>query len=144
MRSAIETAGLDKNKVFSQLKDLQTNLDNLERAKSAAENRVRALEQQLKTVTMELEEQRSIRIDLERQLNKLKEDGGEWRKRYENEARLRIEDVDNLKKKFGVQVSSNVTNYILFLLEFLAVKYIRNQSFSKEEKGCILISDGYF
>ncbi len=119
MRSAIETAGLDKNKVFSQLKDLQTNLDNLERAKSAAENRVRALEQQLKTVTMELEEQRSIRIDLERQLNKLKEDGGEWRKRYENEARLRIEDVDNLKKKFGVQVSSNVTNYILCFFKIL-------------------------
>ncbi len=45
------------------------------------------------------------RIDLERQLNKLKEDGGEWRKRYENEARLRIEDVDNLKKRFGVQIA---------------------------------------
>ena len=59
----------------------------------------------MKTVTMELEEQRSIRIDLERQLNKLKEDGGEWRKRYENEARLRIEDIDNLKKKFSVQIA---------------------------------------
>lgn len=105
MRHAIETAGLDKNKVASQLKDLQTNLDNLERAKAGAENRVRALEQQLKTITVELEEQRTIRIELERQLNKLKEDGGEWRKRYENEARLRIEDVDNLKKKFGVQIA---------------------------------------
>ena len=41
MRHAIETAGLDKNKVFSQLKDLQTNLDNLERAKSSAENRLK-------------------------------------------------------------------------------------------------------
>lgn len=105
MRHAIETAGLDKNKVASQLKDLQTNLDNLERAKGGAENRVRALEHQLKTITMELEEQRTIRIELEHQLNKLKEDGGEWRKRYENEARLRIEDVDNLKKKFGVQIA---------------------------------------
>ena len=54
---------------------------------------------------MELEEQRSIRIELERQLNKLKEDGGEWKKRYENEARLRIEDIDNLKKKFSVQIA---------------------------------------
>ena len=59
----------------------------------------------MKTISMELEEQRSIRIELERQLNKLKEDGGEWRKRYENEARLRIEDIDNLKKKFSVQIA---------------------------------------
>ena len=66
---------------------------------------MRALEQQLKTISMELEEQRSIRIELERQLNKLKEDGGEWRKRYENEARLRIEDIDNLKKRFSVQIA---------------------------------------
>jgi len=63
MRHAIETAGLDKNKYASQLKDLQSNLDNLERAKSSAENRVRALEQQLKTITVELEEQRSIRSE---------------------------------------------------------------------------------
>jgi chromosome segregation ATPase len=110
MRHAIETAGLDKNKVAGQLKDLQANLDNLDRAKGAAENRVRALEQQLKTITLELEEQRTLRIELERQLNKLKEDGGEWRKRYENEARLRIEDIDILKKKFGVQVRTNQNN----------------------------------
>jgi chromosome segregation ATPase len=104
MKQAIETAGFDKNKVASQLKELHAKLDSLESAKGAAEGRVKALEKQLKAITVELEEQRAIRIDLERQLNKLKEDGGEWRKRYENEARLRIEDIDNLKKKFGVQV----------------------------------------
>ena len=108
-----------QNKVASQLKDLQTNLDNLERAKSGAENRVRALEQQLKTITLELEEQRALRIDLERQLTKLKEDGGEWRKRYENEARLRSEDVDNLKKKFGVQVRWTVQLHSTFKFAFI-------------------------
>jgi len=104
LRLAIETAGLDKNKVAGQLKDMQTTMDNLERARFSAENRVKAVEQQLKTVTLELEEQHTIRVDLENQLARLKEDGGDWRKKYENEAKLRVEDVDELKKRFAIQI----------------------------------------
>merc|ERR1719192_2964956 len=55
MKQAIEMAGLDKNKVASQLKDFQANLDNMGRAKSAAENKVRSLEQHIKTLTIEIE-----------------------------------------------------------------------------------------
>merc|ERR1712088_740607 len=47
MKLAIETAGLDKNKVSGQLKDLQSNLDNLTRAKNTAESKVKTLEQHI-------------------------------------------------------------------------------------------------
>ncbi len=40
MKHAIECAGLDKNKVASQLKELQANLDNVSRLKHTAESRV--------------------------------------------------------------------------------------------------------
>merc|ERR1712226_721681 len=103
MRMAIETAGLDKNKVASQLKELQVTIDNLSRQKQQAETRVVNIEQQPKTVSIELEEHREIRRELERQIAQWKEDGGGWKKKYENEARLRIEDVDMLKKKLGAQ-----------------------------------------
>lgn len=82
MRHAIETAGLDKNKIASQLKEMQSNLDNMSRLKHTAESRVHAVEQQLKTVSIELQEQKEMRIELERQIIKWKEDGGDWKKRY--------------------------------------------------------------
>merc|ERR1712038_1891093 len=34
-----------------------------------------------------------------------KQENGDWKKKYENEARLRVEDVDALKKKFTVEVN---------------------------------------
>ena len=104
-KHAIDAAGLDKNKVASQLKELQSNVDNISRQKHTAESRVHALEQQLKTITIELAEQRDMRVELERHVIKWKEEGADWKKRYENEARLRIEDVDALKKKYGAQVA---------------------------------------
>merc|ERR1719411_782671 len=47
MKLAIETAGLDKNKVAGQLKDLQANLDMLTKAKNTAETKVQTLQQQV-------------------------------------------------------------------------------------------------
>ena len=110
MKHAIECAGLDKNKVASQLKELQSNLDNVSRMKHTAESRVHALEQQIKTMTLEVQEQREMRSELERHVIKWKEEGADWKKRYENEARLRIEDVDMLKKKFGAQIADLQVN----------------------------------
>ncbi len=66
---------------------------------------LQALEQHIKSVTLEVQEQREMRTELERHVIKWKEEGADWKKRYENEARLRIEDVDMLKKKFGAQIA---------------------------------------
>ena len=104
-KHSIEAAGLDKNRVASQLKDLQSSLDNVSRQKSQAESRVVSIEQHLKSVTVELQEHKEMRAELERQLMKWKDECMDWKKRYENEARLRIEDVDTLKKKFGAQIA---------------------------------------
>merc|ERR1712226_1027900 len=84
MKLAIETAGLDKNKVVSQLKDLQDKLDGLNRAKNSAETKVQTLQQQIKTLAIECEEHREIRMDLERTVIKMKEECGDWKKKYDN------------------------------------------------------------
>lgn len=104
-KHAIEAAGLDKNRIGNQLKDLQSNLDNVSRQKSQAESRVVSIEQHMKSINIELQEHKEMRMELERQLIKWKDECMDWKKRYENEARLRIEDVDTLKKKFGVQIA---------------------------------------
>lgn len=63
------------------------------------------MEQHIKTISIELQEHKDMRLELERQIMKWKEECIDWKKRYENEARLRIEDVDALKKKFGAQIA---------------------------------------
>merc|ERR1711936_487747 len=77
MKLAIETAGLDKNKVAGQLKDLQANLDMLTKAKNTAETKVKTFEQQIKTLHIESEELRSIRVDLEKTVLKMKEESAD-------------------------------------------------------------------
>merc|ERR1712018_608438 len=111
MKLAIETAGLDKNKVAGQLKDLQDKLDGLNRAKNTAETKVQTLQQQIKTLTIECEEHREIRMDLERTVVKMKEECGDWKKKYDNECKLHIDDVEALKKKFMQQVNQLTDSY---------------------------------
>merc|ERR1712141_407332 len=111
MKLAIETAGLDKNKVAGQLKDLQSSLDNLNRAKNTAETKVKTLEQHIKTLTIGCEEHREIRLDLERTVVKMKEECGDWKKKYDMECKLHIDDVEALKKKFMQQVNQLTDSY---------------------------------
>jgi len=105
LRLTLETANHDKARFLHQVKDLQTKVDTLERVRAAAESHAHGIDHQLKVITGELNEEHHLRIELERQLAKLKEDGGEWRKRFENESRLHVEDVEDHKKKFGHQIS---------------------------------------
>ncbi len=138
MKHAIECAGLDKNKVASQLKELQSNLDNVSRMKHTAESRVQALEQQIKSMTLEVQEQREMRVEMERQVGKWRDEGADWKKRYENEARLRIEDVDALKKKFGAQVA-NLQDQLDQVLRKL--KEVETQKGRLQQEVQVLIHD---
>jgi DNA repair ATPase RecN len=79
--------------------------DRIALSVTQAESRVQSVEQSMKTVHIQLEEMKSVRIDMERQIIMWKDDCGNWKKKYENVARLRIEDVDSLKKRFTVQVA---------------------------------------
>merc|ERR1712083_67041 len=103
--------GLDKNKVAGQLKDLQANLDMLTKAKNTAETKVKTFEQQIKTLHIESEELRSIRVDLEKTVLKMKEESADWKKKYDNECKLHIDDVEALKKKFMTQVTQLTDSY---------------------------------
>eukprot|EP00091_Calanus_sinicus_P019603 TRINITY_DN497_c0_g2_i5.p1 TRINITY_DN497_c0_g2~~TRINITY_DN497_c0_g2_i5.p1 ORF type:complete len:710 (+),score=295.70 TRINITY_DN497_c0_g2_i5:32-2161(+) len=105
MKLAIEHAGMDKNKFAAQLDELRRAADNEARNRNAAETKITSLERNIKTLTVEIEELRSIKINLEGSIEKWKQENGDWKKKYENEARLRVEDVDALKKKFTMEVN---------------------------------------
>merc|ERR1739844_780894 len=106
MKLAIEHAGMDKNKFAAQLDELRRAADNEARNRNAAETKITSLERQIKTLMVEIEELRSIKINLEGSIEKWKQENADWKKKYENEARLRVEETDALKKKYTLEINS--------------------------------------
>jgi len=115
MKLAIEHAGMDKNKFSMQLEELRRAADNETRSRNAAETKISTLERNIKTLTVEIEELRAIKVQLEQQVDKWRLDNADWKKKYESEARLRVEEVDALKKKFTIEV--NGLNDMIHALE---------------------------
>jgi len=105
MKLAIEHAGMDKNKFSIQLEELRRAADNETRSRNAAETKISTLERNIKTLTVEIEELRALKIQLEGQVDKWRLDNADWKKKYESEARLRVEEVDAIKKKFTIEVN---------------------------------------
>merc|ERR1712126_718171 len=106
MKLAIEHAGMDKNKFTTQLEELRRAADTESRNRNAAETKITALERNIKVLTVEIEELRQIKINLEASITKWQAEDADWKKKYENEARLRVEEVDALKKKFHLELTS--------------------------------------
>merc|ERR1712021_216991 len=102
---AMEHAGMDKNKFASQLDELRRTADNEQRARNAAETKIATLERNIKQYSVEIEELRQIKINLEGTIVKWQAENADWKKKYENEARLRVEETDALKKKFTIGIN---------------------------------------
>merc|ERR1712128_54203 len=103
---AMEHAGMDKNKFASQLDELRKAADNEQRARNAAETKIATLERNIKQYSVEIEELRQIKINLEGSIGKWQAENADWKKKYENEARLPVEEGDALKKKFTVEITT--------------------------------------
>lgn len=115
LKLAIEHAGMDKNKFAAQLDDLRKAADDQARGRNAAETKIKSLEQTIKTLTVQIEEFRSIKLNLEATCDKWKQENNGWKLKYENEARLRVEEVDAYKKKLTIEVTQ--LNDIIHTLE---------------------------
>merc|ERR1719471_123159 len=99
MKLSLEHAGLDKNKFATQLDELRRAADNEARNVNAANTKIQSLERTIKTLNVEIEELRQLKVTLEGSI-------AEWKKKYENENRLRVEETDALKKKMTMEVNS--------------------------------------
>merc|ERR1712051_37802 len=99
MKLSLEHAGLDKNKFATQLDELRRAADNEARNVNAGNTKIQSLERTIKTLNVEIEELRQLKITLEGSIAKWQQENADWKKKYENEAKLRIDDVEGLKKK---------------------------------------------
>merc|ERR1719340_497554 len=104
MKLAIETSGLDKNKLAGQIKDLQDNIQALTRVKMSAETAIKNLEVKIKEITIKYEEERALRIDLEKGVGEFRDEAKEWKNKYENEVHVHAINLDDLKKSTGRQI----------------------------------------
>merc|ERR1712088_1255056 len=110
MKLAIEHAGMDKNKFATQMEELRRAADQETRNRNAAETKITSLERNIKTLMVEIEELRQVKINLEGSISKWQAENADWKKKYENEARLRVEEGDALKKKFTLEITSLTDN----------------------------------
>merc|ERR1719238_208324 len=110
MKLAIEHAGMDKNKFATQMEELRRAADQETRNRNAAETKITSLERNIKTLMVEIEELRQVKINLEGSISKWQAENADWKKKYENEARLRVEEGDALKKKFTVEITGLTDN----------------------------------
>merc|ERR1740129_1143604 len=106
MKLSLEHAGLDKNKFATQLDELRRAADNEARNVNAANTKIQGLERTIKTLTVEIEELRSLKVTLEGSIAKWQAENADWKKKYENENRLRVEETDALKKKMTLEVNA--------------------------------------
>merc|ERR1711902_401014 len=68
--------------------------------------KIQSLERTIKTLNVEIEELRSLKVNLEGSIAKWQQENADWKKKYENENRLRVEETDALKKKMTMEVNS--------------------------------------
>merc|ERR1719208_575954 len=106
MKLSLEHAGLDKNKFATQLDELRRAADNEARNVNAANTKIQSLERTIKTLNVEIEELRQLKVTLEGSIAKWQQENADWKKKYENENRLRVEETDALKKKMTIEVNS--------------------------------------
>merc|ERR1719464_1741392 len=106
MKLSLEHAGLDKNKFATQLDELRRAADQETRNRNAAETKITSLERNIKTLMVEIEELRSLKVTLEGSIAKWQAENADWKKKYENENRLRVEETDALKKKMTLEVNA--------------------------------------
>merc|ERR1712001_258334 len=95
MKLAIETSGLDKNKLAGQIKDLMDNVQALTRVKMSAETTIKNLEVKIREITIKYEEERNIRIDLEKGVGKFRDEAKEWKNKYDNEVHVHAMNLDD-------------------------------------------------
>merc|ERR550532_2400577 len=86
--------------------ELRRAADQETRNRNAAETKITTLERNIKTLMVEIEELRQVKINLEGSISKWQAENADWKKKYENEARLRVEEGDALKKKFTMEITS--------------------------------------
>merc|ERR1711971_1287250 len=96
MKLSLEHAGLDKNKFATQLDELRRAADNEARNVNAANTKIQGLERTI----------RSLKVTLEGSIAKWQAENADWKKKYENENRLRVEETDALKKKMTLEVNA--------------------------------------
>merc|ERR1719361_2363346 len=106
MKLSLEHAGLDKNKFATQLDELRRAADNEARNVNAGNTKIQSLERTIKTLNVEIEELRQLKVTLEGSIAKWQQENADWKKKYENENRLCVEETDALKKKMSVEVTS--------------------------------------
>jgi len=86
---------------FTESRGISVKCDKCIQNVTAAKTRIQGPEQTIMTLNVENEELRSLKVTLEDSIAKCQAEKADWKKKYEMESRLRVEESDVLKKKMA-------------------------------------------
>merc|ERR1719458_1599810 len=103
MKLAIEHAGMDKNKFATQMEELRRAADQETRNRNAAETKITTLGRNIKTLMVEIEELRQVKINLEGSISKWQAENADWEQK--------LKAAENAKAKLTSEVGVLVKDF---------------------------------
>lgn len=100
----IENVTYSRSQVVMQLDDTTRKLEDENRRRSTLESQLHQVGLDLDSVRSQLDEESEIRLDLERQLVKANGDVQIWRNKYETEAAARVEEIEEIRRKYSARI----------------------------------------
>lgn len=105
LKVSLENSTYLKTQLAGQLEDARRRAEDDERRRSVLESQLHQVEVELESIRVQLEEESEARLDLERQLVKSQGEVQVYRSKYESEAAARVEEVEELRRKYNIRIS---------------------------------------
>lgn len=122
-----ESVSYSKSQVISQLDDCRRRLEEDERRRSSLEANLRQVEIDLESVRLQLEEESEARLDLERQLLNANGNCALFKNKYETECASRVEEVEELRRKFTIRISEQEEHITSLTLKINSLEKLRTK-----------------
>lgn len=134
----IENVTYSRTQVVMQLDDAHRKLEDESRRRSTLESQLHQVGLDLDSVRSQLDEESEIRLDLERQLVKANGDVQVWRNKYETEAAARVEEIEEIRRKYSARIQEQEEHIESLLLKLTNLEKVKMRLQSEVE---ILIID---
>lgn len=123
----IENVTYSRTQVAMQLDDATRKLEDENRRRSTLESQLYQVGLDLDSVRSQLDEESEIRLDLERQLVKANGDTQIWRNKYETEAAARVEELEEVRRKYSARIQEQEEHIESLLLKLTTLEKVKSR-----------------
>merc|ERR1712213_150637 len=110
IKKVVEKLEITVNEYNVKIESLNKSSQDLNAQKLKLQFEAQEANKKLNDMKLAIEHAGKDKNNLEGSISKWQAENADWKKKYENEARLRVEEGDALKKKFTLEITSLTDN----------------------------------